>query len=170
MTPEGETPSQPTRVLLNTNLMKTIPLSGKKGKGKFVKVSDKDYKRLLHLGPWYLSGKGYAIGGDNGLTTMHRLLVSTDEGREVDHINGDKLDNQRRNLRVVTRSQNMMNGKKYRNTTSVYKGVSYSNWAKKWRVQIGRMYIGDFDNERHAALVYDLWAKDLFGEYARLNF
>ena len=112
---------------------------------------------------------------------LHRLLMEIHhpELRDnpklmVDHINGDKLDNRKENLRLATNQQNQMNSKPHKNSTSKYKGVSWDKSRNKWIVliKIGnkRKHIGRYQNEREAALAYDEVAKKIFGEYAHLNF
>jgi hypothetical protein len=103
---------------------------------------------------------------------MHRQLC---EGPEVDHINGDGLDNRRSNLRPCTRSQNMANRGRQRNNTSGYKGVSRS--GRKWCARIyapnpngGRsraLTLGRFDSPEEAHAAYCEAAKRLHGEFAR---
>ena len=89
----------------------------------------------------------------------------------VDHKNGDKLDNQEKNLRLSNHSTNAMNMRKHRGV-SIYKGVCKNGGV--WRAQIWKDNKRQFDatapNERWAAMIYDLNAPALFGEYARLNF
>lgn len=103
---------------------------------------------------------------------LHRFILKTN--LEVDHINGDTLDNRRCNLRSVTRQQNLMNQKKQtRKTTSKYKGVSFNKTNNKWsaRITLNRklMCLGSFKTEEIAAEAYNAAAKRLFGEYAKLN-
>lgn len=104
---------------------------------------------------------------------MHRLIMKAQKGDQIDHINHNGLDNRKTNLRIVTTSQNQMNRLKRHGTTSKYKGVSWNKNGHKWeaRVVINKKdtYIGLFDSEIEAAQTYDKWAKDSFGEYARLN-
>jgi hypothetical protein len=132
-------------------------------------VDDEDYE-YLHQWTWFLNKDGYAVRyttnkGKRLTIRMHRMLV---EGREVDHRDGNPLNNQRNNLRAVTHQQNIFNNRKHKDGSSQYKGVS--KHRGKWRVQIHSINLGSFTEERHAAMCYDLNAKALFGEYARLNF
>jgi len=107
---------------------------------------------------------------------MHRLIMGLSKGDkiEVDHIDGDGLNNRRINLRVCTKQQNQMNKRPNSNTFSKFKGVSESRGNKKWTARIrkcGKQYcLGCFDDETEAAKTYDKKAKELFGEFARVNF
>jgi hypothetical protein len=150
--------------------MKIIPVSQIYG----TLVDDSDYEYLSQFS-WYYA-KGYAIRRDpvSGKTIcMHRELLNAPTGLDVDHINGARMDNRRSNLRIVTRQQNNWNQGK-RHGTSIYKGVSWHTTTKQWRVCIRykgkKVSIGTFRQERHAALAYDLWARETFGEYAKTNF
>jgi len=89
----------------------------------------------------------------------------------IDHINGDSLDNRLVNLRDCTHKENHGNRKKEINVSG-FKGVSPI--GNKWQARIchnyNRIYLGLFPTVEEAAFVYDLKAKELFGEYARTNF
>lgn len=102
---------------------------------------------------------------------MHREIVGTPEGMDTDHINGDKLDNRRSNLRICTHAQNGANRGPQKNGSSGYKGVSYH--CKKWRVQIcinGKTKrLGGFNSLLDAAKAYDKAARKYHGEFARTN-
>ena len=92
--------------------MKKIALRGKYGEGKFALVSDVDYEMLSKFS-WYSNPGGYAMGCVEGKAiSMHRLIVgleSIPKGHHVDHVNRDRLDNRRCNLRVVTPHENVLN-------------------------------------------------------------
>lgn len=90
------------------------------------------------------------------------------KGFQVDHKNGDGLDNRIDNLRIVTHAQNQQNQRKKKNPTSKYKGVC--KHFNGYTVHVAGIYRGTFKNEIIAARVYDYYANILFGEYARLNF
>jgi hypothetical protein len=103
---------------------------------------------------------------------MHRAIL---EGApQVDHIDGDGLNNQRSNLRPATQAQNMANSRKYSTNTSGFKGVGWHKAAKKWRADITfdykTRYLGLFPTAEDAARAYDSAAKSLFGVFACLNF
>lgn len=99
--------------------------------------------------------------------------VPLEDGFLVDHINRDKLDCRRDNLRIANRSENAANKSKAKNSkaTSKYKGVS--KFRNKWKASITvnrkSIYLGTFDNETDAAYAYDAAAKEYFGEFAVLN-
>lgn len=151
--------------------MKLIPLGGKYGKGKFVKIDDEDYSYLCKFGWSLYKSNGYVRRFPDML--MHREIMNTPKGMDTDHINRDRLDNRRCNLRICTRAQNMHNRAKRKiPTSSKYIGVSksFSRWATNINKDGELVTIGRFNTEIQAAMAYDLWAKDLRGEYVELNF
>ena len=96
---------------------------------------------------WSLNNKGYATGGPVG--SLHRLLMYPPTGKDVDHINKDRLDNRRSNLRICTRTENNLGAKKRRDNTSQVKGVTWRKDTKRWQAQIQvqyqNMYLGCYD-------------------------
>ena len=151
--------------------------------GRFAKVDDEDVELLIHhqwhASPgandnWYATTSVPADGGLKKLA-MHRLLLNAPEGLEVDHINGDGLDNRRINLRLCTHAENMRNTGP-RGGTSQYKGVQCrpERGSRPWQAMItsrGTTYnLGFFADEVEAAQAYDMMAGVLHGEFARLNF
>jgi hypothetical protein len=158
--------------------VKTIPLT----QGKEALVDDCDYEYLMRW-KWHFlrrGGTGYAkrnrtSGCDQKL--MHRLIAGRCgldvDGGDVDHIDGDGLNNQRSNLRAASRSQNNVNSKRPKNNTSGFKGVYPRSWDGKPVAQIGvdgrRVYLGTFDDPRDAARAYNDAALKYFGEFACLN-
>ena len=146
-------------------------------------VDDEDYDRLSRY-HWCYHGGGYAARGyhENGkvrIEKMHQAIMGiAPEGYMIDHINGDKLDNRRSNLRFVTHQQNMFNSKpkinvKGKRCRSRFKGVTWRGDRGKWRscitIDRKRHYIGLYDTEEEAAIAYNNAAITLFGEYAKLN-
>ena len=91
---------------------------------------------------WHIQGKGYAAtnerckDGKQRPIRMHRLVANTPDGLETDHINGDKLDNRRANLRHATQSQNQHNRTAYKTNKTGLKGVSFDKVSQKWKAQI----------------------------------
>lgn len=104
---------------------------------------------------------------------MHREVIGVSDSREVDHKNGEGLDNRKMNLRVATHSQNKQNSRKQVECSSRFKGVHWNINESKWQVRIQvngqRVHLGYFDDEEIAAQVYDQAAKQEFGEYACTN-
>lgn len=152
--------------------MKKIHLANNKG---IALVDDEDYD-LLNQYKWY-NNIGYArtwvyINNKKIMKYMHQVLINTIKN-EIDHIDGNGLNNQKDNLRIVTRSQNNMNRTKRKGTSSKYKGVYFDIKRNKWSTEITfnskKIFLGRFKDEIEAAKVYNKKAKELFKEYARLN-
>lgn len=110
---------------------------------------------------------------------MHREIVNCPDGFQVDHINGDGLDNRRANLRIATHAENKRNQRKClqfrgKPTSSPYKGVHWRPCAGKWQARICfdrvRINLGHFSSEVAAARAYDAKAIEIHGAFARLNF
>jgi hypothetical protein len=106
---------------------------------------------------------------------LHRFILGmSDDSVEVDHRDQDGLNNRRKNLRLGSRRQNMCNKVKNFGRTSAYKGVCWNKKDGKWQAKIQQnrvtRYIGNFDSETEAALMYDRAAYSYHGEFAVLNF
>jgi len=114
---------------------------------------------------------------DNGvrkwqkMILLHRAIMLPPDRTDVDHINGDTLDNRRSNLRLATRSQNLANNRRALGATG-YRGVTTDKRAKSARYicQCGGKNMGYFDTPEDAARRYDAVASEKFGEFAKLNF
>jgi hypothetical protein len=158
--------------------MKAIPLT----QGLATFVDDDDYEKVKSF-KWHLTENGrvrYARRQwrENGVCFkiyLHRLLLDAPKGMEVDHIDGDGLNNRRCNLRLCTHAQQAQafQGKRLEKT-SKYRGVSWVTRDKRWTVHLQhnqqQIYLGYFTNEVLAAHVHDVAAVELFGEFAQLNF
>lgn len=157
----------------------------------YVAKIDYEDEDILRFGSWapHKSKSGvYAYyrvreGGIRRRVWMHTLILENVLGRSLtkyelaDHINGDKLDNRRGNLRLATRTKNEANKPKRKKgfVTSKYKGVSWDKQKNKWRVTItagGRQkHLGFFpkDQEEEAAKAYNEAARWLFKEFSNVN-
>lgn len=144
--------------------------------GHVALVDDEDWP-LVASNPWHVrrrsGGLVYAIWNEYlGKTMprravhMHHVIMQPTPGFAIDHRNGNGLDNRRQNLRLCTHSENMQNRRV--TTGRRFKGVSYH--LGKYQVVIVRKYLGRFSDEIEAATAYDQAAKQMFGEFARLNF
>lgn len=93
---------------------------------------------LVESTTWFLSSWGYACGylkynGKNKMVWLHKLIGFAPDGFEVDHINGNRLDNRRANLRYVTRSVNGQNRTRLAsNSTTGFTGIHFDKSRKKW--------------------------------------
>ena len=153
--------------------MKKIPLTF----SKFAVIDRSDYD-LVSKYKWHLqidTYTSYAASKINGkIIKLHRFIMDCPPLLEVDHKNGNGLDNRRCNLRVCTKSQNQLRRQIYRKTSSRYRGVSWCKNNKKWRVQArisGKKFsIGYFHNEIAAAKKYNEIAIKHHGDFAYLNF
>jgi len=123
---------------------------------------------------WYQHKDGYAVCNiSRKKIRLHRLITNAPYDMEVDHINGNKLDNRNYNLRICTKAENQRNRSKQSNNSSGYKGVSWHKGMNKWTANIGingkREYIGSFSDKDEAARAYNQAAIKHHGEFAKLN-
>lgn len=130
-------------------------------------VIDKEDVGLVEDIFWSSDKRGYARGNN---IYLHRHILKPPTNKQVDHINGNRLDNRRANLRLATNQQNQM-ARHVVVGKSGYKGVH--KHGKKWRAQIkynGKLVrLGSYETPERAAKAYDQAAKALFGEWGVLN-
>ena len=153
--------------------MKKIPLS----KGQSALVDD-DVVDHLNQWKWQVSHYGYAVRNDSSLPRnsrivyMHRSIMNAEREQEVDHVNHNRLDNRKVNLRLCSHAENQRNLKRQSNNTSGYKGVSlqypglwhaYINWKGR------RQSLGYYRDREAAAIAYNVAAQVLHGSFACLN-
>ena len=152
--------------------------------GKFMLV-DTDDLEIATTRKWsalYMKsgklGNFYAAAFDNtkhkGLILFSRFLLDAQTGAQVDHVNGDTLDNRRSNLRLVSRAQNQQNRIKHTAGSSKYKGVHATGnnknpWQARITVKGKTKYLGSYKTEVEAAHAYNYGAVENFGKYARIN-
>lgn len=111
-------------------------------KGAETIVNDEDFEYLNQF-RWQLDSDGYAVrhnlaheGKRGSKKRMHRVILSTPKGLLVDHVNGDRLDNRRENLRNCTFVDNARNAKRHASNASGFKGVYWNKREKKWKGHI----------------------------------
>ncbi len=149
-------------------------------RGKVTTVDASDYESLMKF-KWYArrdGGKWYAARGQrmNGKSTtvyMHRTLMRPTAGMQVDHRDGDGLNNTRLNIRLATSSQNHCNQRLSRRNTSGYKGIWWHKrdrlWAATIRVARKRIHLGYFKEKDNAYKAYCEASKKYHGEYGRVS-
>lgn len=149
--------------------------------GKVAIVDDSDYEYLSQFkwfahfdgANWYARRNTRHANGKRSAIIMHRAIMDAPAGLEVDHIDGDGLNNQRSNLRLTTHQRNTLNQRVRRNNTSGYKGVSWHEHTQRWQARIASdgalLHLGIFDTPEEAAVAYNNAALEYHGEYARLN-
>ncbi|GEM_PF-1546853 len=123
---------------------------------------------------WSVGKHGYAThGAGKNQILLHRFIVGAIGSDIVDHINHNKLDNRKSNLRICNNQQNTMNRGKQSNGKNDYKGICLTSDGR-WQAQIGydgeSIYLGLYDDPETAAKAYDHAARMFFGNYAYLNF
>lgn len=154
-------------------MTREIPLT----QGKVALVSDHRFAFLSQF-VWYAHknrhGKWYAVRSvGKNMVWMHRVIMNPPDNMEVDHRDGDGLNNQDENLRIATHAQNMINSKKIRaNNTTGYRGIFRKR--KKWVAQVQKhgkcVFSKTYPTAEEAARGYDQAARRHFGEFAVLNF
>lgn len=156
-----------------------VPLT----QGKVALIDEEDAERVLAF-KWYAhfqpsggnGGLWYAgrtiVGGGKG--TLHRFILGTPPGIEIDHKNRDGLDCRRENLRTCSSAQNRHNTILNSRNTSGFKGASWHCGHRKWQAVIcvegKQIFLGRFPTVEEAALAYDEAARIHFGEFGRYNF
>lgn len=163
--------------------MKKIKLT----QGKYALVDDQDYEELNKY-KWHIrkrsekpSNKAFyavttvRIVGSNKQTalSMHRVITKCPPQKVIDHIDGDGLNNQRNNLRIVTHAENIQNSGKRENNKSGYKGVYWLKSHKKWNAQIGvnnkKIHLGLYTTAEEAYKAYCEACVKYHKEFARLD-
>lgn len=151
--------------------MREILLANSRG---IALADDADFEDLMQYRWIHVHGYAYRCEGRKTVMMHRHILGVTDRRVSVDHIDANKLNNTRSNLRLCNQSQNCANNRKKKGTsTSLYKGVIYDARRGLWRAEIKvnyrAMHLGRFSTEVEAAMAYDAAAILHFGEFARPN-
>jgi hypothetical protein len=156
--------------------MRKLALRGIRGEGKFSLLDNVDFDRLSAR-KWYVDRKGYVRQSHTG-KKLHRLVLDAPPDKQVDHINGDKLDNRRANLRLCTNTENQWNRAKLKRNTSGYQGAMLikSYQAKGWKCWQSvishngkKISLGYYATAQEAGAAYNKAAVSLRGEFAALG-
>jgi hypothetical protein len=149
-----------------------IPLLNKYGLiVDFALVDAEDYTRLMKHS-WHKNEAGYAIKAHNGDTEnrMHRFVMGDiEEGMLVDHKDGNRLNNKKSNLRVVTASQNTQNRNLINEGSKESKYIGVYKRKNRWFSRCSRKNLGTFDTEIEAARRYDIFVILKFGPESKTN-
>ena len=150
--------------------MREIPLT----QGLVALVDDEDYPSLMKY-KWYAHKENHTfyaqrqsqrVAGKQSVIRMHREIMGAHKGIELDHINGNGLDNRKENLRVVTRRENSQN--KHTPKTSKFPGVCWHPISGKWLAQIRvgkkRHHLGLIEDEEAAYEAYKNAVKEFTGK------
>ncbi len=143
--------------------------------GQFTLVDDEDHAWLSQH-RWRLNSRGYVVRsfqfeGRKVTIGMHREIIRPEYREQVDHVDRDRLNNTRANLRSVTRQENLQHRGRFRNNSTGYKGVTgqHGKWHARIQLDGKLIHLGFYEQIVDAAQAYDYAAQILFGEYALLN-
>ena len=158
--------------------MRKIPLSkGGKYKGTFFAlVDDEDFEKV-NVFNWSVMKNDntyYAMRVLKGKAIlMHRMVINTPSKMQTDHIDGDGLNNQKKNLRICTVAENSRNRRLSGKNTSGFRGVAWIKKDKRWRAMIKfdnkSIWLGQFTNKIEAAEAYNKAREKYYGDFAKLN-
>ena len=147
----------------------TLPTGGR------FRIDCEDYALVAQY-RWTMNAAGYfvaSLGRKSNHIFLHRLIMNPPDGLYVDHIDGDKSNCQRSNMRLCSYTENNRNVGLQQNNQCGYKGVYWASDRGKWRAEITvdrkHIHIGSFDSPIDAAEAYDEAAILYFGEYAKTN-
>lgn len=145
-------------------------------KNNFALVDKENFSSISKFKWHFASGRAarkVTINGESHNQFMHRLIMDAPIEMEVDHINGNSLDNRRSNLRLASRRQNMANIHAQKKNILGLKGVRFKKDHNKYisyiKVNYKQKFLGYFDDPITAAKAYNEAAKEYFGEFSRLN-
>lgn len=135
--------------------MKYIELHRYKGKNNLYTIVDDDNFYEINKYKWHISSLGYVIRTEkNKIIYLHRKIMNFPLDKVIDHINGNKIDNRKSNLRIVSIKKNVRNQKYHKNNTSGFLGVSFRKGRNRYRATITvdkkQIFLGNFINIKDA--------------------
>lgn len=146
------------------------PLEVKLINSEKVAIVDKAFEEEVSCQRWHLSSNGYVCTTTSTpMVYLHMLIMGEKPGHEVDHINGNKLDNRARNLRHVTSVQQKWNQSVRKDSSSGHPGVSRfrGKWEARIKVYAKRYRLGTFSNLPEAVAARKEAERKFYGEYVR---
>lgn len=153
-----------------------MTITNKKGEEFKALLDLDDWLQHCNGVTWYVTHYGYVArknvsAGKLEDVRLHRQIMQPSPGMFVDHINGNRLDNRRENLRVCTPSENVRNQKRSSTNTSGFKGVYWDKNAEKWKAQIQsggkKINLGHYQTPEAAHQAYCSASKKYHGEFGR---
>lgn len=152
--------------------MKVLQIHRYKGKSDLLAlVDDADFK-VVSIYKWHENKQGYLSANiNNRCVYIHRFIMNSPKGLVIDHINGNRLDNRRENLRACTVRENVINSRLSKNNTSGFTGISYRKDRKMYRSYIfvnrRQIFLGYHTDLESALKTRKTAEKSYFGEFAR---
>lgn len=156
------------------------PVSIELSRGYVSLVDVEDYEYLSHW-KWHASERHNVVrarrndysNGKHKIVYMHRVIMNAPNGFVCDHIDFNGLNNTKSNLSLCSIQDNSCHARKFRKSSSIYKGVSWNKCKRCWIAYITKnrkiYYLGQYSNEEEAAVAYNKAAVELFGEFAEPN-
>ena len=157
----------PNEILIHDNYAEIVLYTSDGQEKARAKIDLEDVENVKDK-KWCISGNGYVFHSHKGRILLHQEILGA---KFVDHINNDRLDNRRANLREATSSQNMMNRKPWKRSKTGFKGVIPRGGKFIAAVYPNKVQIkfGPFDTAEEAAAAYNVAALKYYGEFAYLN-
>jgi hypothetical protein len=156
-------------------------IHSKKYGDKKVLIDDEDWEKVSKY-KWHLSKQSQGLlyaqtfiykNGKKIPLKLHRLIMNCPKNKEIDHIDGNGLNNQKSNLRICTHAENMKNSKKRKDNSSGFKGIHFIKQNKRWqaRIQVNRkrMPLGCYKTPELAYQAYCKASKKYHGEFGRIK-
>lgn len=166
-THEGKKKFKENKYIFNNDIVEVYTVKNEK-----ILIDKEDYGKIKDY-YWSLNSQGYAISVINGKhKRLHLMIIDKPKGTVIDHINGDKLDNRKSNLRICTQKQNSRNTKLAKNNTSGVTGVyktKYNTYSASIMVNRKQICLGTYKNIKDAIKARREAEEKYFGEFKPRN-